>query len=76
MLPEFPTESGDLHDRGPNGVAAANYPVGPGARTAGAEVRIFAPDGTPLLSAEATIVLEDEVLKDGIWTKEAEDTLR
>ena len=41
-----------------------------------AEVRIFSPDGNPLLVTGGTLVLQAEVYRNGRWTKEAEDTLR
>ncbi len=69
-------DAGDLHVRGPDGVTAAIFPIAAGARTLTAEVRIFSPDGLPLLATGVPLVLEAEVYRDGNWTKEAEDTLK
>ena len=69
-------DAGDLHIRGPGGVMAAIFPAAVGARTLTAEVRIFSPDGLPLLATGAPLVLEAEVYRNGRWTKEAEDTLK
>ena len=69
-------DAGDLHVRGPDGVTAAIYPIAAGTRTLTAEIRIFSPDGLPLLATGGPLVLEAEVHRNGRWTKEAEDTLQ
>lgn len=69
-------DAGDLHIRGPGGVTAAIFPIAAGPRTLTAEVRIFSPDGLPLLATGDSLVLEAEVYRNGRWTKEAEDTLK
>ncbi len=70
------TESGDLYGGALTGVIAAIVAVGPGDKTVTAEIRIFAPDGLPLLTAGSRVVLEAEAWSNGTWTKEAEDTLK
>ena len=69
-------DAGDLHVRGPDGVTAAIYPIPASARTLTAEVRIFSPDGLPLLATGGPLVLEAEVHRNGRWCKEAENTLK
>ena len=69
-------DAGDLHGCGPDGVAAAIYPIAARARTLTAEVRIFSPDGLPLLATGGPLMLEAEVHRNGRWTKEAENTLK
>lgn len=68
-------DSGDFHIRGSDGVTAAIFPTA-GTKSVTAEVRIFSPDGNPLLVTGGTLVLEAEVYRNGRWTKEAEDILR
>ena len=70
------TEAGDIYIRTAHGTSSAVYPVVPGKPILTAEIRIFAPDGLPLLTIGATRVLEAEVFRNGSWVKEAEDTLR
>jgi len=70
------TEAGDIYIATTNGASSAVYPVIPGKNVLTAEIRIFAPDGLPLLTAGGTRVLEAEVFRGGSWVKEAEDTLR
>ena len=69
-------DAGDLHVRGPDGVTAAIYPIAAGTRTLTAEIRIFSPDGLPLLATGGPLVLEAEVHRNGRWCKEAENTLK
>jgi len=40
------------------------------------EVRIFAIDDSPASPERASLVIAAEVLRDGKWSKEAEDTLK
>lgn len=70
------TEPGDLHVRGPSGVAAAILPVPPGEDRLTVEVHLFAADGSPVAPASDALVLQAEVRRDGKWILEAEDTLR
>lgn len=70
------TETGDLHVRGPSGVAAAILPVPPGKAGLTVEVHLFATDGHPLPPGSPALVLEAEVHRGGKWVLEAEDTLR
>jgi hypothetical protein len=70
------TETGDLHVRGQNGIAAAFVPVKPDSKTLTVEVHIFAPDGNELLPGSSTLLLEAEVYRNGAWAKEAENTLK
>lgn len=70
------TDTGDLHVRGPGGIAAAFVPVKPDSKTLTVEVHIFAPDGNELLPGNSTILLEAEVYRNGAWTREAQDTLK
>ena len=70
------TETGDLHRRGPNDIAAAILAIPPTGGRLAVEVRIFAADGLPLIPAASTCLLEAEVYRDGAWSKEAEDTLK
>jgi hypothetical protein len=70
------TEAGDYHAQGLSGVAAAILPVTAISETLIVEVRIFAPRGSPLLLTTSTLELEAEVYRQGVWAKEAEDTLK
>lgn len=70
------TEPGDLHVRGPSGVAAAILPLPPGKGGLTVEVHLFAVDGHPLPPLSSALVLEAEVHREGKWVVEAEDTLR
>jgi tetratricopeptide (TPR) repeat protein len=70
------TEPGDLHVRGPSGVAAAILPVPPGKGGLTVEVHLFAADGHPLPPGSPALVLKAEVHRGGKWVMEAEDTLR
>lgn len=70
------TEPGDLHVRGPSGVAAAILPVPPGKSGLTVEVHLFAADGHPLPPGSPALVLKAEVHRGGKWVLEAEDTLR
>ncbi len=70
------TEPGDLHVRGPSGVAAAILPVPPGGDRLTVEVHLFAADGNPVAPASAALVLKAEIHRGGKWVLEAEDTLR
>lgn len=69
-------ETGDLYIRGPEGVSAAIFPISPDSKAITAEVRVFSPDGIPLVSTGKRFVLEAEIYKNGVWVKEAEDTLK
>lgn len=70
------TEPGDLHVRGPSGVAAAILPVPPGKAGLTVEVHLFAADGHPLPPGSPALVLKAEVHRGGKWVMEAENTLR
>jgi len=70
------TETGDLYFKGSSGAAAALVPAGPGDKSHGVEVRIFAIDGGPAAPEPASLILAAEVFRDGKWSKEAEDTLK
>lgn len=70
------TEPGDLHVRGPAGVAAAILPVPPGKGSLTVEIHLFAADGHPLPPGSPALVLKAEVHRGGKWLMEAEDTLR
>lgn len=70
------TEPGDLHVRGPSGVAAAILPVPPGKGGLTVEVHLFAADGHPLPPGSPALVLKAEVHRGGKWVMEAENTLR
>lgn len=70
------TEPGDLHVRGPSGVAAAILPVPPGKGGLSVEVHLFTADGHPLPPASSPLVLKAEVHRGGTWVVEAENTLR
>ena len=70
------TEPGDLHVRGPSGVAAAIVPVTPAAGNLTVEVHVFTVDGQALPSEPSSLLLVAEVYRDGAWVKEAEDILK
>lgn len=70
------TEAGDFYLRTRSGASGAVYPLRPGENTLTAEVRIFSPDGQPLLTAGSTLVLEAEIFLNGSWVKQAEDIIR
>lgn len=69
------TEAGDLHTRGPSGIACAVIPIRKSAADLTVEVRIFAPTGEALAVTPA-LVLETEIYRNGTWVKEAESTLK
>lgn len=70
------TEAGDLHLRGPGGVAAAIVPIAPQDSQVSVQILIFAIDGSPPAATDAPLILEAETHRSGGWTKEAEDTIR
>lgn len=69
------TETGDLHLRGPAGIACAMAPINSSAATVTVEIRIFAPSGDPLAITPA-LVLETEIYRNNAWLKEAESVLK
>ncbi|MEO5716782.1 MAG: hypothetical protein ABIT37_25105 [Luteolibacter sp.] len=69
------TETGDLHNRGPSGIACAMAPVKSAAATITVEIRIFAPSGDALAITPA-LVLETEIYRNNTWIKEAESVLK
>jgi tetratricopeptide (TPR) repeat protein len=70
------TEAGDYHAISLSGIAAAILPVSAISKTLTVEVRLFAPEGSPLLPTASVLLLEAEVYRQGVWAKEAEDTLK
>ena len=70
------TEAGDLHVRGPSGVAAAIVPATSAAGNLTVEVHIFAVDGQALPPEPSALQMVAEVYRDGAWVKEAEDILK
>ncbi len=69
------TETGDLHNRGPSGIACAMAPVKSAAASVTVEIRIFAPSGEALAITPA-LVLETEIYRNNTWIKEAESVLK
>lgn len=69
------TEAGDLHTRGPSGIACAVIPIRNSGADLTVEIRISASTGEALAVTPA-LVLETEIHRNGAWVKEAESTLK
>ena len=70
------TETGDLHLRSSDGIAAAIVPVSPGSSQVAVEIHIFTTEGVPLITTGSTLVMKAETYQNGGWIHQAEDTLR
>ncbi len=70
------TEAGDLHLRGPGGVAAAIVPPSVDGSNITVEVHLFATTGEALPPTDPALMLVAEIHRDGAWVREAEDTLK
>ncbi|MBC8126167.1 MAG: hypothetical protein H8M99_03320 [Gloeobacteraceae cyanobacterium ES-bin-144] len=69
------TETGDIHTRGPSGIACAVAPIRNLSACLTVEIRIFSPTGEPL-ALTPLLVLQTEIYRNGAWVKEAESTLK